>query len=102
MQRLHEEDLVGHLLAEGGWHELRLPLVAETEQDVPLGGNRVQHRTVGTPSTLSRVPLEIVQKSAEPWALSSTARSISRTRNRPRVVATAWQREPIRRAPSQL
>lgn len=29
MQRLHEEDLVDHLLRQGGWHELSLPLVAE-------------------------------------------------------------------------
>ena len=59
MQRLHEEDLVGHLLAEGGWRELRLPLVAEAEQDVPLSADRVEHRRVGTTLDPDRVPLEI-------------------------------------------
>lgn len=29
MQRLHEHDLTGHLLAKGGWHHLCLPAVAE-------------------------------------------------------------------------
>ena len=62
MQRLHEEDLVGHLLAEGGWHELRLPLVAEMEHDVPLGVNRSEHRTLGTPIDPERVPVEVAQE----------------------------------------
>ena len=36
MQRLHDDDLVGHLLEQGGWHELNLPAIAEMEQIVPL------------------------------------------------------------------
>jgi predicted phage terminase large subunit-like protein len=62
MQRLHEEDLVGHLLAEGGWRELRLPLVAEAEQDVPLSADRVEQRQAGTTLDPDRVPLEIAQE----------------------------------------
>lgn len=31
MQRLHEEDLTGHLRAKGGWEELVLPALARTE-----------------------------------------------------------------------
>lgn len=31
MQRLHEKDLTGHLLAKGGWHHLNLPMVAPTK-----------------------------------------------------------------------
>lgn len=34
MQRLHEEDLTGHLLAQGGWHHLCLP--AEYEPSHPF------------------------------------------------------------------
>jgi len=34
MQRLHEEDLTGHLLAQGGWHHLCLP--AEYEPGHPF------------------------------------------------------------------
>ncbi|RVQ69636.1 hypothetical protein EKN06_05605 [Croceicoccus ponticola] len=35
-QRLHMEDLPGHLLASGGWHELCLPLVAWRDQMIPV------------------------------------------------------------------
>lgn len=44
MQRLHEDDLVGHVLQQKGWEVLRLPAIAETDEeyriDTPLG-----HRT---------------------------------------------------------
>ena len=35
-QRLHEEDLAGYLLAQGGWHHLNLPAMAEEEQDIEI------------------------------------------------------------------
>lgn len=62
MQRLHEEDLVGHLRAEGGWHELRLPLVAEEAQEVPLGAQRYETRIPGTTIDPPRMPLSVVQE----------------------------------------
>jgi hypothetical protein len=34
MQRLHVDDLAGHLLAEGGWEHLNLPAIGEIEQTV--------------------------------------------------------------------
>lgn len=44
MQRLHEDDLVGHVLQQHGWEVLRLPAIADTDEefriDTPLG-----HRT---------------------------------------------------------
>ena len=61
MQRLHEDDLVGHLLVEQGWRELRLPLVAEVEQDIPLGSGRYEQRVVGTTLDPERIPLEVAQ-----------------------------------------
>jgi len=33
MQRLHQDDLVGHLLEQGGWEIIRLPAVAEEEEE---------------------------------------------------------------------
>jgi len=80
MQRLHEEDLVGHLLAEGGWRELRLPLVAEAEQEVPLSVDRVEHRRLGTTLDPDRVPLEIAQE------ISRTVGSV--------VYGAQYQQEP--------
>src|SRR5580765_4032728 len=32
MQRLHEDDLVGHLLNHGGWKLVRLPAIAEEDE----------------------------------------------------------------------
>ena len=40
-QRLHVDDLVGHLLEQGDWTELSLPAIAEVEQVVPLGPGKV-------------------------------------------------------------
>ena len=37
MQRLHENDLTGYLLAKGGWEHLCLPLIAEKDQLLEKG-----------------------------------------------------------------
>lgn len=37
MQRLHEEDLTGHLLKKGGWEHLCIPAVAETRTVIDFG-----------------------------------------------------------------
>ncbi len=37
MQRLHENDLTGHLLNKGGWEHLCLPAVAETKTIIDFG-----------------------------------------------------------------
>lgn len=37
MQRLHTDDLTGHLLAKGGWEHLCLPAVAETRTVIDFG-----------------------------------------------------------------
>lgn len=37
MQRLHENDLSGHLLAKGGWEHLCLPMIAEKEETLKKG-----------------------------------------------------------------
>ncbi len=44
MQRLHEHDLTGHLLAKRGWRHLCLPAEAERRQVVAFGGVRVVRR----------------------------------------------------------
>jgi predicted phage terminase large subunit-like protein len=36
-QRLHEDDLSGHLLAKGGWTHVCLPLIAEEKTTLPIG-----------------------------------------------------------------
>lgn len=45
MQRVHVDDLAGHLIAAGGWEVLTLPAIAEVDEAVALG--RVYHRRAG-------------------------------------------------------
>jgi hypothetical protein len=46
-QRLHAEDLCGHLRRQGGWGILSLPAIAEADEIIPLGNGRVHHRRTG-------------------------------------------------------
>jgi len=64
MQRLHQDDLVGHVLAQEDWTVLSFPAIAETETvhriESPLG-KREYRRSVGDildPQRESRVSLE--------------------------------------------
>lgn len=47
MQRLHQDDLVGHLLDKGGWQHLDLPAIAVEDQVIRLGGGALYHRAAG-------------------------------------------------------
>jgi predicted phage terminase large subunit-like protein len=65
MQRLHEGDLVGHLLQEQGWKHLSLPAIAETEQQIEIGPGRYQTRQIGDllhPTRESRDVLENIKR----------------------------------------
>jgi hypothetical protein len=47
MQRLHENDLAGHLLEQGGWQHLDLPAIAIEDSVIPIGRNRTITRRIG-------------------------------------------------------
>jgi predicted phage terminase large subunit-like protein len=47
MQRLHVDDFVAYLLDQGGWTQLNLPAIAETEQRIQLGLGRYHVRKIG-------------------------------------------------------
>ena len=47
MQRIHEEDLGGHLLGEGGWRHLNLPAIAMEPELIQIGPDRFYQRRVG-------------------------------------------------------
>ena len=61
MQRVHEDDLAGHLLEKGGWSLLRLPAIATDAEVVALDYRRVHRRAPGEllePGRLSMAELE--------------------------------------------
>ncbi len=47
MQRLHENDLAGHLLDQGGWEHLDLPSIAMDDSVIPLSHGKVRTRRIG-------------------------------------------------------
>ena len=47
MQRLHEDDIAGMLLRNGGWQLLKLPAIAEEDERIPLTRGRYYQRKTG-------------------------------------------------------
>ncbi|MCJ2142107.1 hypothetical protein [Methylobacterium sp. E-066] len=62
MQRLHVDDLIGHLLEQGGWTVLNLPAIAEADQFIPIGQGRVHHRRTGDVLHPEREPLAVIEE----------------------------------------
>ncbi len=63
-QRLHEDDLVGHVLEQENWDLVRLPAIAEedeTHQIVSLGRTRTVQRRAGEALHPEREPLEVLE-----------------------------------------
>jgi predicted phage terminase large subunit-like protein len=61
MQRLHQDDLVGHILKREGWEILSFPAIAETDElhavETPFG-RKTFHRLSGVPLHPERESLE--------------------------------------------
>ncbi len=47
MQRLHENDLAGHLLGQDGWEHLDLPAIAVEDSVIPIGDGKLFTRRQG-------------------------------------------------------
>jgi len=47
MQRLHEDDLAGHLIGQGGWQHLDLPAIAVDDSTIPIGPGKLITRRRG-------------------------------------------------------
>lgn len=58
MQRLHERDLAGEMLAQGGWHHLRIPMRYEADNPNPWDPRMRE----GELANLVRFPLEVVDR----------------------------------------
>ncbi len=68
MQRLHEDDLVGHVLSEEHWEVLRFPAIAEEDEthviETPYG-TRTFRRRAGEALHSEREPLEVLSQIRE-------------------------------------
>ncbi len=64
MQRLHEDDLAGHVMRRGGWELVSFPAIAEDDErhvvETPFGGEF--RRGCGEALDPAREPIEILQK----------------------------------------
>jgi predicted phage terminase large subunit-like protein len=64
MQRLHEDDLAGHLLRQGGWDHLDMPAIALEDEIIELGHEKSHARRSGDvlhPERESREALEAIK-----------------------------------------
>jgi predicted phage terminase large subunit-like protein len=61
-QRLHEDDLSGHLLERGGWHHLSFPAIADEEQKIAVGPNQFYRRKAGEVLHPAREPEEALEQ----------------------------------------
>lgn len=62
MQRLHEDDLAGHLIAIGGWRHLDLPAIALCDEHIEIAPGTFHNRREGEPLQLEREPLHVLHK----------------------------------------
>jgi len=47
MQRVHEDDLAGHILENENWTHLKLPAIAEATEEIRISDHERYHRQVG-------------------------------------------------------
>jgi predicted phage terminase large subunit-like protein len=67
MQRLHEDDLAGHLIEKGNWEHLDLPAIADKDSIIQIGPNKfftrregdVLHARLESRAALDRIKAEI-------------------------------------------
>jgi predicted phage terminase large subunit-like protein len=79
MQRLHEEDLAGHLLEQGDWTHLNLPAIAAEDQLVPIGPGEFHLRRAGDVLHPEREPIEVLDRiKAEMGSLRFSAQYLQR------------------------
>jgi predicted phage terminase large subunit-like protein len=62
MQRLHVEDLAGHLLAQGGWEYLNLPAIAPWDEPFQVGPERYHLYQEGEALHAAHEPLSVLQE----------------------------------------
>jgi predicted phage terminase large subunit-like protein len=74
MQRVHEEDLVGYLLEQGGFEVLNLPAIAQSDASYELGAGGIYTRRKGELLHPAHEPAEVLRdlkKSMGSYAFSA-------------------------------
>jgi predicted phage terminase large subunit-like protein len=61
-QRLHEDDLPGHLIESGQFRHLNLPAIAIEDEDIPIGFGMAHHRQKDDVLCPEREPREILNQ----------------------------------------
>jgi predicted phage terminase large subunit-like protein len=62
MQRLHQDDLAGHLLEQGGWTHVNLPAIADIDEEILIGKDRYHFRKVGDLLHPEREPQSVLDE----------------------------------------
>jgi predicted phage terminase large subunit-like protein len=62
MQRVHEEDLVGYLLEQGGFEVLNLPAIAQSNSSHELGEGQIYERRQGELLHPTHEPAEVLRE----------------------------------------
>jgi predicted phage terminase large subunit-like protein len=97
MQRLHQDDLVGHVLGQEGWELLSFPAIAEEDEthliESPLGNRRFERKAgeVLQPDRESRLTLTGVRRTIGEYNFSSQYQQ-SPTPLGGAIVKTDWLR----------
>jgi len=86
MQRLHQNDLAGHLIEQGGWEVLSFPAIAETDEmhqiDNPLLKHRVLTRKAGEVLHRERETKEMLENTRELMGLTTSLVNTNKIRFR--------------------
>ena len=91
MQRLHERDLTGHLLAKGGWEHLCLPAEAERRTVIDFGAVKLTRRPGALLHAAREGPVEIARAKRELGAYAYAAQYQQRPAPlRGGIVDLAW------------
>ena len=62
MQRLHLDDLAGHVLEKENWEHLNLPAIAQGSERIQIGPKRFHHRAAGDLLHPLREPERVLQE----------------------------------------
>lgn len=64
MQRLHEDDLVGHICSRGDWDVVSFPAIAYEDAEYPLSARpgHIHRRSIGDVLHPDREPLEVLEE----------------------------------------